>query len=255
VRIVHTSDVHLGAYPARPDGYWDEKRRMLERAFSNVVSLAIAEEADALVIAGDFFDNDRVDPETVAFAAREIARYGRFTLLVPGNHDPMDDGRIYWRHDLEAAAPNLRIVREHAGETVAHPDAPITFWGRAFRESDWHFRPLAGLPPREADRWHVAVGHGHLVREREDLGRAMLIHREELEAAAGHWDYVALGHWEGHADVSVPDVAVVYSGAPLALSELNQHAGWAAVVDLSPEGVRWRLARVHPREVGGEGMP
>ena len=219
----------------------------MEQAFARVVDLANDVEADALLIAGDFFDNDRVAPEIVQFAGEQIARFRGETFLLPGNHDPMDAGRIYWRHDLEEMAPRLRIVRTHAGEVFEARSCDLVIWGRGYLESDWHFRPLEGLPRRLDRRWHIAMAHGHLVRSDEDLRRSMLIHGEELDAV--DWDYVALGHWEPHADVSRPGgVTAVYSGAPLALSDANQKAGWAVVADFADGAVSWRLERVDPRE-------
>lgn len=247
LRIVHTSDVHLGAYSGQ-EGAWSQRRSLMEAAFANVIDLANNENADALVIAGDFFDNDRVSDDVVRFAGEQIARFKGKTFLLPGNHDPMDAGRIYWRHDLEAMAPRLRIFRAHAGEFVHAEELDLVLWGRAFLDSDWHFKPLAGIPERLDDRWHIAMAHGHFVRDGGEMHRSLLIHESELSAAAAHWDYLALGHWEPHADVSTGGLTAVYSGAPLALSDANKKAGWAAIVDFDDDGVRWQLHWVDPRE-------
>ncbi|MBN9491878.1 metallophosphoesterase [bacterium] len=209
LRIVHTSDVHLGAYAGDGDAAWVARRALMEETFGRVIDLANASGADLLVIAGDFFDNDRVPDETVEFAGRQIARFEGQTVLLPGNHDPMDDGRIYWRHDLEAMAPRLRIVR--------------------------------------ASRWHIALGHGHFVPEGAEVNRSLPILAHEVEAAAGAWDYLALGHWEPHADVSCGGMTAVYSGAPMPLTDANRLAGWAIVVDCDDAGVRWVKHRVDPR--------
>jgi DNA repair exonuclease SbcCD nuclease subunit len=219
----------------------------MESAFARVIDLANDVNADALLICGDFFDNDRLADETVAFAGEQIRRFSGRTFLLPGNHDPMDPGRVYWRYDLEGIAPKLQIIRNHAGEVVEAPDLDLVLWGRGYLESDWHFRPLDGLPPRIDGRWHVALGHGHFVRADGDHSRSLLIHEHEITAMAGQWDYLALGHWEPHADVSSGGMTAVYSGAPLALSDTNRKAGWAAVIDFSEAGVDWRLHRVDPR--------
>src|SRR6187455_344002 len=101
LRVVHTSDVHLGAYSGSIDAKWSERRDLMESTFRRVIDLANACDADALIIAGDFFDNDRVPDETVVFAAETIRQFRGQTFLLPGNHDPMDPGSIYWRHDME----------------------------------------------------------------------------------------------------------------------------------------------------------
>lgn len=248
LRIVHTSDVHLGAYSTHAESSWNNRRDLIETAFARVIELANSAAADALVIAGDFFDNDRVPEEVVRYAVSQLRRYPGPKFLIPGNHDPMDDGRIYSRHDLEADVPGLRIVREHTGEFIEPGDLDLVLWGRAYHDSDWHFRPLEGLPRRLDARWHLAMAHGHFVPDGGEQHRSLLIRESELAAAAGHWDYFAFGHWEPHADVSIDAVTAVYSGAPMPLSDANTRAGWAAVVDFGEDGVHWRLHAVDPRK-------
>ncbi len=245
--MVHTSDVHLGAYAGVHDELWSSRRDLIETAFERVIDLALAREADALLICGDFFDNDRVGPELVEFAGAQIGRFGRPAFLLPGNHDPMDPGRLYSRHNLEEMAPNLRIVRAHEGELIEAPGLDLVLWGRAFLDSDWHFRPLAGIPPRQDDRWHVALAHGHFVHQGGESNRSLLIEEPEVAALAGRWDYLALGHWEPHADVSCGGMTAIYSGAPMPLTDANRRAGWAVVCDFEGEGMSWELARVDPR--------
>jgi DNA repair exonuclease SbcCD nuclease subunit len=164
----------------------------------------------------------------------------------------MDPGSIYWRYDMQATARRLHIVREHGGEFVEPEGIDLVLWGRAYLDSDWHFKPLAGLPQRLDKRWHVAMAHGHFVPEGGDTGRSLLMHESEIAAAAGHWDYMAFGHWEPHADVSRGGTTAVYSGAPMPLSDANRKAGWAMVVDFDADGVQWKAHRVDPREVPGE---
>jgi DNA repair exonuclease SbcCD nuclease subunit len=219
----------------------------MERTFARVIDLANERRAHLLLIAGDFFDNDRVPAETVTFAAEQIARFEGHTILLPGNHDPMDAGSIYWRHDMAAIAPRLHIIREPAGETVQPPGLDVVLWGRGYLDSDWHFRPLDGLPERRCGCWHIALAHGHVVRNGGDLNRSMLIRQEEFEAHAANWDYFALGHWEPHADVSSGSAVAVYSGAPMALSDANRRAGLAIVADFEERGVAWEAVRVDPR--------
>lgn len=247
LRIVHTSDVHLGAYSGSGDEKWHARRELMEHTFRRVIDLANDQAADALIIAGDFFDNDRVSEQTVTFAAQTIAQFRGQTFLIPGNHDPMDPGSLYWRHDLESTAKRLTIVREHAGEFVEPEGLDLVLWGRAYLDTDWHFKPLEGLPGRLDNRWHIAMAHGHFVPEGGETHRSLLMKESEIAAAAGNWDYFAFGHWEPHADVTTGGVTAIYSGAPMPLSDANRRAGLAAVVDFDEEGVHWRMHRVDPR--------
>jgi DNA repair exonuclease SbcCD nuclease subunit len=251
MRLIHTSDVHLGAYDHKGQKT-NPLGELMEQGFARVIDIAIESKADGLLICGDFFDNDRVNDATVEYAGAQIARFPGRTYIVPGNHDPMDPGRIYNRFSLESMAPNLRIVRAHLGEYLEDPDLDLVVWGRAFLESDWTFRPLQGLPARLDDRWHVALAHGHYIPEGGfDTHRSLLMHQSEIAAAAGNWDYMAFGHWEAQADVSQEGVVAVYSGAPMAISGENRKAGWAAIVDFDDAGVRWSLEWADPRKEFG----
>ena len=245
--MVHTSDVHLGAYVGNEGDTWSERRELIETAFRRVIDLANDSDAHALVIAGDFFDNDRVPQETVDFAIEQLRRVDGTVVLLPGNHDPMDEGSIYWRNDFEGNVPGMHLFREHQGGTYELDGRDVVFWGRAYLDTDWHFKPLDGLPGRSDRRWHVALGHGHYHRDGEDSYRSLPILASEVAAARGEWDYMAFGHWEPHADVTTEDVTAIYSGAPMPLSDANRRAGWAAVVDFTSSGVDWKLHRVDPR--------
>jgi DNA repair exonuclease SbcCD nuclease subunit len=238
--------VHLGAFSSRAESPFSYRQELIEAAFKGVIDLAIEESAELLVIAGDFFDNSRVSPAVVDFARTALRRFPGPKLLLPGNHDPLDPGRLYDREDLEADVPGLRIVRDPAGEFIELEDLDAVFWGRGYHDSDWHFRPLAGLPERLDDRHHIALGHGHVAGP-DDGHRSMLISREELDAADRHWDYVALGHWEAHADVSVGNRPAIYSGAPMPLADSNERAGLAMVVDFDGERTTWCAHAVDPR--------
>ncbi len=131
LRLVHTSDVHLGAYSASPRGREEPRGRRLEAGFEAVIDLAIGAHADVLLIAGDFFDHARIGPEVAEFAAAQINRFPGETVILPGNHDPIGRHGPYERHDLEALAPRLRLVREPEGEFLDFPALDLAVWGRA----------------------------------------------------------------------------------------------------------------------------
>ena len=244
LRLVHTSDVHLGAYSASPRGRDEPRNRSLEEGFQAVVDLA-CEGADVLLIAGDFFDNARIGQDIVEFAVQEVDRFSGPTVLLPGNHDPIGPGGPYERFDLEQLARRLYLIRDPKGEFVDFPDLDLTIWGRAVTAAVAE-QPLSLPPPRNDERgWNVAIAHGHSVNEGVDEERSLRITPDHF-AESAHWDYVALGHWELHADVSAYGATAVYSGAPAPLGELVQ--GVAVDVELGPMGVSWQARALGPGE-------
>lgn len=232
VRLVHTSDVHLGAYDGqRSDNY---RRGELEDGFRRVIDLALEEQADMLVIAGDFFDNARVMEETLHFAAGEIARFGRTTVIGPGNHDHVGPGSVYDRLDLTVHAPNLRILRAPEGERLAFPELDLEVWGRVHAAKN--YEPFDGAPGRGEATWQVGIGHGHFIGTNALLHHSFHIRAEHL--AATGLDYIALGHWERLTRVEAGEgVTAAYSGAPDALSGTRLgNGGHVLVVDLQEDG-------------------
>src|SRR5262249_7254747 len=80
LRAVHTSDVHLGAHHG-PSAFAEDHNALSAQAFVRVIDLASERDADLLLIAGDFFDNDRVPEEIIWFAAEEIDRFRGHTVI------------------------------------------------------------------------------------------------------------------------------------------------------------------------------
>jgi len=248
LRLVHSSDVHLGAYEGSRDPYLGSLAPRAEAAFQALVEMANAAAADALLLAGDLFDHARVSAETVARAAATIDAFRGRVFLLPGNHDSVDETGLHGRHDLAAMADNLHVFRVPAGETVTVAALDLTVWGRAYRDAEPGFRPLDGLPARRDDGWHVALAHGHFLGENAAAGRSLPIEPDEVAAAAGHWDYLAFGHWEPHADVSRGGTTAVYSGSPLPRAGAPDDPGRAVLVEMDGDGVRWRLHPLHGRD-------
>ena len=224
--ILHTSDCHLDG-----DAPWRDGRHATSEhfaAFRAVVDRAIELDVDLVVIAGDLFDSNRASDVSTAFALEQLARLRRPTVICPGNHDCFDEGSVYHRVDFRQAGDHVHVVSDIDGEKIELPELGTVVWGRAATERDPHYRPLEGLPARDAKRWHVAVAHGHFMEDERLERRWGPIAASEL--AKIDWDYVALGHWERHADVSQGAVRAVYSGAPVP----RPWAGAALKVVLDP---------------------
>jgi DNA repair protein SbcD/Mre11 len=231
LRMLHTSDVHLGAY----DTGSMELRERLHGTFSGVIDVGLRERVDFMVIAGDFFDHARVREETLQYAGEQIARLGRPVVIAPGNHDHVGPGSVYDRYDLEAAAPGLRILRVPEGESVTVDGLSVDVWGRAHTEQDPHFRPFNDMPARGDSAWQVGAGHGHFLHPRALLHHSFHIRAEHLEASER--DYIAIGHWEQLARVAAgPRTVAAYSGAPEPLGHSQTVGGRVLIVDFMEDG-------------------
>jgi len=229
LRLVHTSDVHLGAFSSSPRGREDERNKKMENAFSAVINLAIKESADILLIVGDFFDNGRVKDDVLDFAAREINRFPGETVLLPGNHDPIGKFGPYARFNSNLIASRLHLLNNSAGTTLFLDGYDLQVWGRAV-DDDCTIRPLQDVPSLDKKSWSVAVAHGHFALDGQDTERSLRISPEDLRLIDRKFDYIALGHWEVQQVVSAHGVEAVYSGAPSPFS--SDSVGSAVIIDL-----------------------
>ena len=225
IRVIHTSDTHLG-------DDWDPDSA--QRALSTVVDGVRTLRGDALLIAGDVFDNARVSDAVLEFFVGEIARAAVPTVILPGNHDLYDAASLYHRPPFRSASENLHIIRDTRGQTVTLPHLTLEVWGRAMDSHTPAFRPLAGITAQRNERWRVAMAHGHFHFPDDTEERSSPIRPGEIADAS--CDYIALGHWERFEDVSQGGVTAFYSGSPMgAATERGQVA--VNVVDLDPRAV------------------
>jgi exonuclease SbcD len=89
LKVLHTADVHLGLDGYVADPHTRRYRDIIHQAFRTVVDVAIQENVDLLLIAGDLFDSNRPSADVVDFAIQELRRVGRpIALMANGINFP-----------------------------------------------------------------------------------------------------------------------------------------------------------------------
>ena len=222
IRLIHTSDTHLG-------DDWDPDAA--QRALSAVVDGVHLYRADALLIAGDVFDNARISDAVLEFFVSEMARAQVPAVILPGNHDLYDAASLYRRAPFASATENLHIITGTHGETLSFPHLTLDIWGRAMDSHTPAFRPLAGIPKHRNGHWRVAIAHGHFHYPDDTEERSSPIRPHEI--AESDCDYIALGHWERFEDVSQQGTTAFYSGSPMGASSAQDKIA-VNLVELNP---------------------
>jgi DNA repair exonuclease SbcCD nuclease subunit len=234
LRLIHTSDTHLG------DGYGHPQSAA---ALTAVVDAVSDNAGDMLLLVGDVFDNERVSDDVLEWFIEQMARLKTPAVLLPGNHDLIHETSVYHREPFKHAPENLFILRETEGELLSFPGMGIDFWGRAMPMHTQAFKPLEGMPTPAENNWLVALAHGHFHYEEDRDQRSSPIYPQEVADAGCH--YLALGHWDRHVDVSQGSTTAVYSGCPLGPIG-SPGAGEVTVVDLDPQsGVSYRQVTIN----------
>ncbi len=241
LRLLHTSDVHLGGgFPAPADGdHLDDCLCPL----AAIEAAAAEHRPDAVLVVGDLFDHQRVDEALVATVLDRLDRLDPVCVLLNGNHD-LHDPRSLYRERAEGRS-GLVFLDQLDGSTAQLFDGALTVWGRAMDDHHRGFRPLDGVPERPTgDGWWVVLGHGHYEPGQAEFRSSPLT---PTDIAATGADYVALGHWHVRTDVSTDGVTAWYSGAPHGFGA----SGMLNLVDLEPgTGARVRPAPVALPDAG-----
>lgn len=233
IKLLHTADFHFG------DGYWEE--RLAHDALTAVVDIAIAEQVDALLIAGDLFDRNSASPEDIRFVLRELNRLPCLVVLLPGNHDALDSQSVYRKDDFIKTCPNLKLLADADGQMLIFPELCLAVWGRPVIEHNSKFNPLAGIPAPKNGYWHVAIAHGLCPLDGWDPDRSSLIRIGEISSSG--WHYLALGHVHAFRDVSEGGLVACYPGTPVNANHIVNGAGSVAIVEMKDDlGVSIRRA-------------
>ena len=223
IRLLHTSDIHLGATFKVLGERGREQHRQVRETFARVVGLAIEERVDAVLIAGDLFDSVAAARVQAPFAAEQLARLGEAGI-------PVGSASVW--ADLTARCPHLSVLGP-ALEIRTFPERDLTVVGRSIAERLSTESPIAGLPVPRRTHFLVALAHGSV--QRPDLpARFGLITPEEI--AASGVDYLALGDWHSARDVSSGGVRAWYSGAPEMIGLDEPDSGSVCLVTLGAPG-------------------
>ncbi len=235
IRLLHTSDVHLGATFKGLGERGREQHRQVRETFGRVVALAVEERVDAVLIAGDLFDSLAAARAQLPFAAEQIGRLGEAGIpvcVIAGNHDPLGEGAAALWGELGARCPSLAVFGPRL-ETRVLPERDLTVAGRSVARGAPPESPLLGLPVARRTRYLVAVAHG-TVRRPDLPAHAGQIAPEEI--AQSGVDYLALGDWHSARDVTSGGVAAWYSGAPEMIDLDEPGSGTVCLVTIRAPG-------------------
>jgi exonuclease SbcD len=270
IRIVHTADWHLGA---TLQGWSREAEH--RAALAQLVATARDRNADAVIVAGDIFDNLNPSAEAQRLlydTLRDLrAACPRATItLLAGNHDPAGRleapralfdlagvasvGVVARRENALDLAAHLLPIRDARGETAAHilalpypraADLPLAGADVAGSPVVWGVRELYREAARAARAKIgaaplVLTGHLHVAGaiESEGAERRIIVggeHAAPPDIFPADAAYVALGHL--HRPQAVGRETIRYSGAliPMSRSEIG-YAHGATVVEIDDAG-------------------
>ena len=158
IRILHLGDLHLGSpFSAfSPRAAATRRARQLE-ALEAFLDRALSGGVQLLLIAGDCFDTEAPDSNTVQRFFSLLGKCSVPVVIAPGNHDPYRSVGVWESLPLPQ---NVCLFREETLAFFAFPALGVNVYGYAFT-GEAHAAPT--LPCREdlpRDCVNVLLAHG-----------------------------------------------------------------------------------------------
>jgi len=221
LKILHTSDIHLGAKLVYLGDKAQSQREQIADTFVRVVDIALKEKVDLFLITGDIFDSkypSRVDTMLVIDQITRLTAEGIYVAVIPGNHDRYEEGGIYLKPQFSNfKSDNFKLFTEPKATQWFIAALDVTVHGAAVTKQKDKNSQLPSYTKNHDSKYNVGLIHGGVSLQAEADNYP--ISKDDIDSLK--YDYLALGDWHSTLDVSTADVVAWYSGSPevLALSQ------------------------------------
>jgi DNA repair protein SbcD/Mre11 len=217
-KFLHLADIHLGITRYRRFGSADRTRDFFEAWNDCIEKYALAERVSFVLIAGDFFDTRRVEPQAMnhaMFCLTKLKEAGIPVIVVEGNHDQREAAsKFSWLRSLskwgfikllepfyEEGGVEFRPWDEH-DRSGSYIDVDGAGGGVRVFGSTWYGTTAARQLPalvdaakehRSEQRYNVMMLHAEVEGQlnHRSIAGLPVAKLNELKAVS---DYLALGH-------------------------------------------------------------
>ena len=216
LRFVHAADLHLdspftGLRAAAPAHVADAIYSATFRAYENIIELCIAEQVDALLIAGDVYDAaDRSLRAQTRFVdgLEKLHDAGIRSFVCHGNHDPLDgwEARLAYPPRCHRFGPEFEgvpVFENDPGRAVVH--------GISFPRRDVAENLVSRLGDVDSDAFSIGLLHTNVGG---NPGHAPYAPCSLDDLRRSGIDYWALGHIHTRQILQEQGPTVVYPGNP-----------------------------------------
>lgn len=251
MKFLHISDLHLGKR-VYEFSMLEDQRDILEK----MIGIAVRENVDAVLIAGDVYDRQVPSTEAVRlfdWFLTELAERGMMVFVISGNHDSaerlsfgaklMEGRKIYLSGVFDGKVDPI-ILQDAAGEVCVYllpflkpAYVRACYFGQEIADYDDALRVVLEHMELDSSKRNILVAHqfltGALRSESEEVSVGGI---DQVSAAYfSGFDYTALGHL--HRPQNVAGGTIRYCGAPLSysFSEADQEKT-VTVVDMPEKG-------------------
>ncbi len=243
IKILHTSDIHLGAKVSFLGSRASKYRQKLLETFESIYDKAVEEQVNLVIIAGDLLDSpfpSKTDTEIAKGVFKKLAEAGIYVAILPGNHDYLTDGCVYVVDDLSQGNSRIKVFNDPEENIFYIEELDLGLYVKVNSSPKGIQSPLYiggqdPLPEREGDmnpKYKVAIAHGS-VEINNQPAQNYPIKSEDIKNSG--YNYVALGDWHSFLDVSSGEVVAVYPGCLEPLASDQDGAGSIVIAEISED--------------------
>ena len=244
-RFIHTADWQLGRQFSGIGG--DAGAALRDRrveAVREIGELATQRDVDAILVAGDAFDDNAVAFATLIRTLDALKTFAGDWVFIPGNHDPALSASAWTRLADRNPPGNVHFLIE-PGAPLGLCDGAAVVLPAVLQRRHEVDDLTAWFDDAETPAGAIRVGLAHgSVRERlpnpSEVSNPIAADRAE----SARLDYLALGDWHGTLRI---DDRTWYSGTPEADRFTSRDPGNVLLVSIDGPG---RTPRVEPLRVG-----
>jgi DNA repair exonuclease SbcCD nuclease subunit len=211
VKFIHAADLHLdsqmiglGRYDDAP---LERLRNSTRESFLALVQLALDEQVDLLLIAGDVYDGDWKDFNTGLFFRQQLTRLtqaGILVFIIHGNHDASS----IISKELPGVE-GVHVLDTRACQSIQLPELGVVIHGQGFATRKVTDDLAAGYPPAVPGLFNIGMLHTSLTGR---PGHAAYAPTSVDTLVSKGYDYLALGHVHTREIVREAAPRIVFPG-------------------------------------------
>ena len=216
IRFVHAADLHLdspftGLKATAPETVAHRLYNATFDAYENIIDLCIAEEVDALLVAGDVYDGaDRSLRAQLRFieGLKKLDAEGIRSFVCHGNHDPLEG----WQARLDYPPSCHRFGPEWEAAPVFE-DAPerAVVHGISYPKREVNENLALRLGKVDPGPFSIGLVHANVNNDTGHAAYAPCSLDDLAQSGVGYW---ALGHVHARQVLNEGEPTVVYPGNP-----------------------------------------
>ena len=209
IKVLHCADLHFDTpFKELSKEVSDNSKNELLEVFKKIIDLAIDENIEVLLIAGDVFDNLTVNKNTLFFISDQIKRIKNIKVFIsPGNHDPYNEKSFY---SMINWPENVYIFKGDM-EFKEVKELNLIIWGAGFR-NNYENETLLKSINVENNKINIMLLHGEIISA-NSKNEYNPIYINDIYKS--NIDYIALGHRHKFSGILKEGMTTyAYSGCP-----------------------------------------